>query len=262
VTNVAREQRAYFWDLDNARWIAQGKRPAAAFVTAPEAFGVGGVLIFLAIGVLFTAGFATKYRQQWLLEQEAVDVQGTVVSAQSRANDDGEGSYAEVTYRFEPPGGGAPRQQTASLTHEEGDRLKAGDPFPVRYLPSRPDQPLLPRPASGQTWGENLFPAAAGSICSGFFVFCLFVILVKWRARLRREKGGVVLPGQVVTCDGCDDSEDRFQMTVTYAFTNPAGIKFTGQQSDTRNDLRGEPMPAAGTPVHVLYLDDGNFALM
>jgi hypothetical protein len=44
-----------------------------------------------------------------------------------------------------------------------------------------------------------------------------------------------------------------------FQLTTPAGRFLQKEQRATRNDLKDQPLPQPGTPVVVMYLNDGNY---
>jgi hypothetical protein len=52
-------------------------------------------------------------------------------------------------------------------------------------------------------------------------------------------------------------------LQVRFGFRSPnTGAWIEGQDSQTRKDLEGKPLPSRGTPVHVLYLDDKTYLML
>lgn len=101
-----------------------------------------------------------------------------------------------------------------------------------------------------------------GLLCGNLFWWAIVLGLAYYvlgqrfkRQRLSRE--GTLVDGAIVRCSGRLDSDNDFQVKAEIRFRSPR----TGQwvfKSFSRqcNQLRGEPLPRPGTPVHVLYIDD------
>jgi hypothetical protein len=81
---------------------------------------------------------------------------------------------------------------------------------------------------------------------------------VRKRQRLSRE--GTLVKGEIIRCSGRKNSDNDFRLKAEVRFRSPQ----TGQWVNknyllTRNDLKGEPLPQPGTPVHILYINDKTF---
>jgi hypothetical protein len=84
-------------------------------------------------------------------------------------------------------------------------------------------------------------------------------------------RDGKVLPGTLITCSGrvetaaeatLGEVSRAFLVTVEYHFTTPDGEQIVDHAEHSRPDLRRAELPAAGTEVLVLYLDDRTYALL
>lgn len=84
------------------------------------------------------------------------------------------------------------------------------------------------------------------------------------RFALRRR--GQLLPGRLTQVEGDvrpGPQGSVFVLTVTYVLVSPtSGGELTGTIAQIRDDLVEAPLPPVGTPVAVLYLNDGNFRVM
>ena len=90
-------------------------------------------------------------------------------------------------------------------------------------------------------------------------------------ARQRMVDEGRVLPGAVIDCAARQETTTEaalgevtrtYVVSVDYHFAPPAGDSVTDHDEHDRPDLRRAELPNAGTPVRVLYLDDGTHALL
>jgi hypothetical protein len=93
-------------------------------------------------------------------------------------------------------------------------------------------------------------------------------VIRKVRTKRRLVRDGEVLAGDIVHCTGRtantggDDGSDYYQVTVAYRFRSPAGRELRGKDSAWREDLERAPLPAPGTPVLVVYLEDKTYQLL
>jgi hypothetical protein len=96
-------------------------------------------LIFSAVGLVAAYGGVQEWRAQQHFEQEAVPAQATILnkSIEKAARDGNPRTKYLVTYRF-APAESAPIDQTSEVSVDEWERLDEGSPFPIRYLPSDP----------------------------------------------------------------------------------------------------------------------------
>ena len=53
-----------------------------------------------------------------------------------------------------------------------------------------------------------------------------------------------------------------YMVAVDYRFTAPSGDTIIDRDEHNRPDLRRAELPAPGTPLHVLFLDDATYALL
>jgi hypothetical protein len=75
---------------------------------------------------------------------------------------------------------------------------------------------------------------------------------------------GTIVRGTVLSCRGYHPSKDTFRVIVSYRFGGPDTDipEQHGEASATRTDLKDQPLPEAGTPVLVWYLDSTHAALL
>jgi hypothetical protein len=90
-------------------------------------------------------------------------------------------------------------------------------------------------------------------------------------ARKRMIDEGHVLHGVVVECTARRDTTTEaglgevtrtYVVTIDYRFSPPSTDAIIDHDEHDRPDLRRSELPAAGTPVRVLYLDDGTHELL
>jgi len=139
------------------------------------------------------------------------------------------------------------------------DRVSIGDTVSINYLPSDPDISVLTGDDKDDTERtQNIV------ILAVFLPTCLIIgATILWvDGKNRRLSGGQLLLGQIISAQGRSGTRGAFRVTVEYGFTTPYGQQLTKKQSNNRPDLRKTPLPAAGTPAVVLYVDDKFYRLM
>lgn len=90
-------------------------------------------------------------------------------------------------------------------------------------------------------------------------------------ARKRMIAEGQVLHGTVVECTARHETTSEaalgevtrtYMVAVDYRFTPPSGDTIINRDEHDRPDLRRAELPAAGTPLRVLFLNDATYALL
>ena len=107
------------------------------------------------------------------------------------------------------------------------------------------------------------------------FLFLLPFIILDTRRELRRIRDqrlliseGRILSGEVVKCRAGwipgvhEDSGHSYEVNIWYSFRTPEGLPLTSEAAADREDLQNAPLPKAGTPVQVLYLNRTNYRLL
>lgn len=201
--------------------------------------------------------------EQWgYLEQTGVETRATVVSWYERSSDNRSTYY--VTYRFQyVPPDGDPRWQTGESLIDAASyrRLEQGMRIAVYYVPTNP---TISRVASemhspmNNTVGVVLLLV----FTNGAALFALIMGTMCWRRDRHLARNGRRLVGELQGCKGDLDSDNDLRVTVEYTFQSPTSKVIHDQSSAYRNDLQGQPLPEAGTPVWVLYADDHTYKLL
>lgn len=224
------------------------------------------VIIALAIGLtinFLVSIFVMNSWEQWYqLEQTGVATQATVVSwRRDRINDR---TRYYMTYRFayiSPDG--EPRYQTAEASTDWATywRLEQGMAIPIYYVPTNP---RISRLAS------DMHPPIASSIGIGIVVLgidagLLFVVLwstYRWWRDRRLARNGRLLAGKIQRCTYNLRKHRNLGVTIEYSFQAPTGQVMQAKARTYRNDLQGQPLPETGTPVWVLYADEGAYRVL
>jgi hypothetical protein len=212
---------------------------------------------------LIAAGFAVwLWVEPLKLALWGVDIQGEVIARRTV-----EGGFAsgtqKVQYHFDVVGPDGERQvyeNTHEVTGDAYEQLLPETQAPVRYLPDDPQ-------VSQMKGHRNTHPSGITTLA--FLLFGIFGPLLGWylvaaRRERRRMRQGTIVRGTVLSCRGYHPSKDTFRVIVSYRFWGPDTDipEQHGEASATRTDLKDQPLPEAGTPVLVWYLDSTHAALL
>jgi hypothetical protein len=218
----------------------------------------GCILLFLApfllvgIAVMMWAG-SDLY--QWnALKQAGINAVAEISDKRVATDEDSETYY--LSYRYS--------NRDTIYTHEQSVSLSAynhaeiGAKLDITYVPDNPYMVAL-----AGTNNPPWFPIGLG-ICWNLLIWPIFIamFIAMWGNRLL-EKQGCVVKGQVVASDSTIDGDGDLILKLDYSFGSPDGnqvIQGTTQQS--RNDLKGQALPAQGAPLAILYRNDKHHKLL
>jgi hypothetical protein len=100
--------------------------------------------------------------------------------------------------------------------------------------------------------------ASIGVCLFGWIIF-LYMRGVFHRRRL--NKYALILDGEIIeACWRADGRPEKIH--IRYCFTTPDGKTRYGRQQRHRPDLEDQALPAAGTPVHILYVDQWTYLML
>jgi hypothetical protein len=115
----------------------------------------------------------------------------------------------------------------------------------------------------------NTQPTAQGLLITvALIIGCLYFVTRKVKvdsARERLVRNGQVLKGSVVSCSGqmtANAEESWYSVKIEYRFFSPQQREIKSHWERDRDDLLNLPLPAEGTAILVLYLDDNCYALL
>jgi Protein of unknown function (DUF3592) len=179
-----------------------------------------------------------------------------------------------VSYRFNAP------NQTAAYTSEQFvskdtfDRLAVGDQVEVNYVPGNPAVSKLAGSQTDNTLHDNrLLMTWIGIISTllagGFVLLQLMRLLEDYRI----QQLGHLLIGHINHCKGklsvtgrSMASEDygsalrgNYVIEIDYRFRTADNHEYRNREVRKRNDLVKAHLPAANTPIAVLFLDAKHF---
>jgi hypothetical protein len=214
--------------------------------------GQGCVLLFLSIFVLAGLFMAAEVARRWahvaILSTNYVETEGQVLGREIQ-DDDGATYY--VTYRFVANDQVHTIRESVEKTVFHS--LEEGQSATVRYAPRDLSIATI---APGHVGGL----LALTGFCLLWDGTVLVISAVMAREILKRRKlarHGQRIMGKILRSAGHRDSDGDFVLDLEFHFRSPqTGDWIEDSESHIRKDLEDEPLPPAGTPVHVLYLDD------
>src|SRR5258708_18221579 len=211
-------------------------------------YSIVQMLLIVAVGVGYV--FGSNISRANAAEQCGTATQAIVTDGYSSTSNKGGTSYY-IDYELKVDG--QVYKKHVGIGIDLYNRLLIGDAVQVKYLPSDPNVSVLTGSDKDDTDRNSGILALVIVL-----PICLIIsglILLNDRKNRRLSKGQL-LPGTVVGAPGRSGSRGSYLVTIDYRFTSPYGQETTRGQAGNRPDLRKTALPAAGTPVTVLYVDD------
>lgn len=187
--------------------------------------------IWLAVGVPFVFGGLHMFRTESRFGEEAVSVQGMVLTRdiyRGRSTNGGSSTRHEVSYRFTADGRTFEQRDNVNVRTWEG--LTERGPVEVQYLPDDPTQSRI----AGES--DRIGPFLMGGL-GGFFAVAGGLIVAYdlrrrlLRARLQRE--GVSADATVTGVGPTNFSVNRVpQWVIRYRYSDQRGHNHTGKSED------------------------------
>lgn len=220
--------------------------------------GRGCILLFMSIfvlaGLLIAGDLARRWVHVVMLSTGYAETRGQVVSRRIESD---EGATYYVTYHFVAGDQAYTVEEVVEKTTYHS--VEEGQSLTVRYARHSPTI-------------ATIEPGRIGGLLA-LTGFCLvwngIVLTISWllvrevRKRRRLARNGQWLSGEIARCTSHLDSDGDFVLDVTFRFRSPqTGMWIEAKDSQLRKDLKGEPLPPPGTPVHVLYLDDKRYMML
>lgn len=124
-------------------------------------------------------------------------------------------------------------------------------------------------PLTAVDWGN--LPLAVWVFGIAALITDALLVYALWRVITMRQLAsrGKVIQGELLDIQGYNnpvekqDRLDTLTVVVRYQFTSPTGRTLMGKGRELRTDLHAEAkLPAAGTPVAVLYLSDRRYRML
>jgi hypothetical protein len=160
-----------------------------------------------------------------------------------------------VTYAYYD--GRTIREQVSRSTYE---RLSPGARVQVRYATANPSIAHI-EGNNGMTW------PVVGTLLSLAFVgggvFGLMRSIASLGNDRRLRQSGRQLAGTLIRAKTHKGSKGAISLEARYSFRSPAsGKQIEAKITRPRKDLKDAPLPAPGTPVAVLYVDDECYVVL
>ena len=209
---------------------------------------------FLLAGILVTAVMVREVREFILLTTHYVETEASYVSR--RVDDSGESTQFYVTFSFIAGGRVYTVEHTVRrIVYETVD----DSPFTARYAVSDPRVASIEAPSAGRALGLAAFILAWDT--------AVVAIAGAGARRLYKRRSvareGIWLEGEVVHAETEEDGDDNLVLELVTRFRSiDSGEWIETHDRQVRNDLKSGPLPAPGTPVHVLYRDDRSYLVL
>ena len=166
-----------------------------------------------------------------------------------------------VKYRFEAlaPGGRRAVEREASLSRQDYDRWPPGAVVAVTYDPA---DPSFSRMQGEDESSLHVFLAVAGTVLLGGSALVGLLVLAAWCRDRRLTRGGAKLEGRVVSCTSKEQEDGGVTLELEYRFVSPSGRVLVGTATTSLSAGAEPTLPAAESPVVVLYCSDRVYQLL
>lgn len=223
------------------RAFVEGTRPRIHGTTLVQ---WGLTLIFT---VLFAVPFYAQLRETWNEQALRADGRSTTGRIIGLATS---GEHHFVTFRYNVNGRTYEAQNEVVSTGYRN--LRTGTDVRVLYVADSSDVARL----------AESYRAPAVTTENRWWVFgfgaIIFFLAAFWKEfqSYRYSRLGKLCSGELISVEGRKVVRIGFVVTFRYKFQSPEGKTVSGEFEMRREDLRDAPLPAAGSPVKVLYIDD------
>lgn len=163
-----------------------------------------------------------------------------------------------VSYQFTLPDGRSVEGE-AEISEHEYLNFADGAPVMIKYLPETPIDSVLAYQEMHPPDFEFLI-ILIGLAIGTVLVVIGYALVVTLRNR-RYERQGVILRGEVVSCEGKDRGASYF-VTTRFKFKTLDGREIVRELSEEREDLRRSDLPKPGASIAVLYVTDRMYKLL
>ncbi|MFN8374501.1 MAG: DUF3592 domain-containing protein [Anaerolineae bacterium] len=205
---------------------------------------------FVLAGLTLVIVSARQWYVYWQLYARGIVTQAQVIERYTDSDAEETLYYLRVRFTAHDQQVYEPALQISSelYTHYAPE-----DSLEIRYDPNAP--------TTLRAAAQNRLPLLE-SFLSGFallwniFVWGVILGALNFHRKMTRlAASGETLSGELTSASGGKDDYDHFQVVFRYTFLSPAGQTLRGTAYAQRDDLLNA-LPAPGTPVVVLYVDD------
>lgn len=187
-------------------------------------------------------------------------VTAQVIRASTHVPEEGSTAYCDLTCRYVPVPGGRPQTLTAEVSEYQYDSAPVGSTVTVRYNIADPSIAELTSSNDNIVWEAVLVGVPT------FWIFCCLRWLRPFKRRCDEtraiERDGVVVPGLLIYSFDQDVLMDHARMHYEYSFSRDGKTQHQGLCSTDKRELAGRPIPKAGTPVLIYYLDSARHRML
>ncbi|MBN8640032.1 MAG: DUF3592 domain-containing protein [Anaerolineae bacterium] len=225
----------------------------AAFVAGTRRRIQGATFVQWGLTLIFTVLFAVplyaQLRETW--NEQAFRADGRLTTGRIIGLSSIRGTERHfVTYRYNV--NGRIYEAHEEVTSTGYSNLRTGTDVRVLYVADSPDVARLAEiyRAPAVTTEKRWWAFGFGAI--------IFFLAVLWKEfqSYRYSRLGKLCSGELIAAEGRKVVRLGFVVTFRYKFQSPEGKTVSGGFEMRREDLRDAPLPAAGSPVQVLYIDD------
>jgi hypothetical protein len=236
-----------------------GKASIGAAVNSLSA-GCGALFLlpFIAIGVFVVFLAVSEWRNYHILNTTGQITQGLYTGRHYTTDDDDGGTTYYAEYQYEVAG--TPYYGSHSVSYELYNRVEKGGGVNILYAPSNPG---LARIDGTNDVSMPAFLTLFALLWNGISWGIFGSIIVSHRRDRELARDGQLVRGELVSASGQTGSKGKYYVTARYRFQPPdSGEPIVRNQTALRSDMRNTAMPAAGTPVMVLYKNRKRFKML
>jgi len=222
------------------------------------AVGVGCLIIFfgffLCIGTMFL-GLSLRDTYEWfMISRQGVSNSAQYVDRRISSNDDSDTYFVSFKYRHN----GIEYSCEQAVDWNIYSQAEVGRRIDIVYVPSNPQLAKVAGTNSPPTV-MLLFVLVWNAVV---YTIIFFALRQYFRMKFL-ERNGKLLHGQIIRSTSSTDSDGDLSLKVEYAFyVVESKNRITKTESAQRNDLKGNPLPAPGTLVVVLYYNEHRYMLL
>jgi len=210
--------------------------------------------IFVVVGICMLVMTLRDTYEWFLVMQQGMTTTGEYTDRRISNSDDSDAHYVTFQYTVVDT-----RYTTEQQVSEDVyRRAEVGGRVELVYARSNP-QIAVVQGTNRPPIGFIIFSL----VWNGFIGGIIYVLIKYSRKQRYLEENGRLIRGEVIKSSQSKDSDGDLILKVEYRFLVPGTYqRLTKTDRAERNDLRGQPLPAAGTPVIILYDNEKLFMLL